>query len=82
MPTTLYVWDVENDSLIEELDGSGNSIVTYTQTPNQFGGTISEDRGGSTSYYHYDGLGSTLAQVPQLPLRKNFFLSLVVHDST
>jgi RHS repeat-associated protein len=41
--------------VIEERDSSDNLQVAYTYGDD----LISQDRGGSVSYYHYDGLGST-----------------------
>ncbi len=61
MTKTYYVWDEENDSLMEEIDENGNVIVSYTNEPGQFGKVISQERNGVTSYYHYDGQGSTVA---------------------
>ena len=61
MSTTYYVWDEENDSLLEEIDENGNVIVSYTNEPGPFGKVISQERNGVTSYYHYDGQGNTVA---------------------
>ena len=61
MSAVNYVWDEENDSLLEEVDDNGNVIVSYTNEPGPFGKVISQERNGVTSYYHYDGQGSTLA---------------------
>jgi RHS repeat-associated protein len=57
--TTNYTWNPLTDSVIEESDGSGNSLCTYTNEPTQFGPLVSENRGGTTSYYHADAIGST-----------------------
>ena len=56
-----YIWDEENDSLLEEVDDDGNVIASYTNEPGPFGKVISQERNGVTSYYHYDGQGSTVA---------------------
>ena len=61
MTKTYYVWDEENDSLLEEIDENGNVIVSYTNEPGPFGKVILQERDGVTSYYHYDGQGSTVA---------------------
>ena len=61
MSKTYYVWDEENDSLLEEIDENGNVIVSYTNEPGPFGKVISQERDGVTSYYHYDGQGNTVA---------------------
>ena len=31
-----YIWDEENDSLLEEIDENGNVIVSYTNEPGPF----------------------------------------------
>lgn len=41
--------------VLEERDGSGGLLTHYIYGDN----LISQQRGGNTSYYHYDGLGST-----------------------
>ncbi len=37
-----YIWDEENDSLLEEVDDDGNVIVSYTNEPGPFGKVISQ----------------------------------------
>jgi RHS repeat-associated protein len=59
MPTTNFVWDPLNDSYLMETDENGATIVVYVQEPSQYGGLLSEQRGGETRYYHQDHLGST-----------------------
>jgi len=59
MPVTNYIWDSVDDNVIMETDGANNATATYTHEPGIYGGLISQRRGSSTSYYHYDGLGST-----------------------
>jgi RHS repeat-associated protein len=53
--TTNYLYDGANT--IEELDGSSNEVARYSQ-----GATVDEElaqtRGGSTTYYERDGIGS------------------------
>jgi len=45
MPTvTNYHWSTVFDCVKHETDGSGNTIVTYTHEPGQFGPLISENR--------------------------------------
>jgi len=61
MPVTNYIWDVENDSLLMETDENGATTAVYTNEPDEFGSVISQNRAGTTSTYHYDGLGSTRA---------------------
>ena len=43
--------------VLEERDGDGNLLVRYVYGHD----LISQTRGNVTSYYHYDGLGSTRA---------------------
>src|SRR5437868_636792 len=60
MPTiTNYFWNPLTDSVIEETEGLGNPVATYTNKPCNFGPLISENRNGQTSYFHCDALGST-----------------------
>jgi len=44
-----------------ETDGDGNTQVTYTQTPDIYGQIVSQRRDSTTTFYHHDALGSTLA---------------------
>jgi RHS repeat-associated protein len=53
--TTNYLYDGNN--LMEELDGSGNVLARHTQSTN-IDEPLSALRGGTTSYYQADGLGS------------------------
>jgi RHS repeat-associated protein len=52
---TNYVYDGPN--ALEEVDGSGNVLARYTQATN-VDDVLAEVRGGTTSYYEIDGLGS------------------------
>ncbi len=54
---TNYVVDKNraHAQVLEEKDVDGNLIVSYVYGDD----LISQNRGGSVSYYHYDGLGST-----------------------
>jgi RHS repeat-associated protein len=61
MPTTYYEWDELDDNIVAEYDDNGSTIVDYTQEPGIHGRLISEDRGGVSSQYHFDGQGNTLA---------------------
>jgi hypothetical protein len=61
MARTHYVWDPFEDNVIEECDGNGDTLVRYTTEPDLYGNLISQERDGATSYYHFDGQGSTLA---------------------
>jgi RHS repeat-associated protein len=59
MATVNYIWDPLADSYLMETDGSGSTQAVYTVEPDLYGQVISQRRGGTSSYYHYDGLGST-----------------------
>lgn len=59
MPTTHYLWDFANDSYLMEMDGNSDTTAVYTNEPVQYGNLISQQRTGTTSYYHFDGQGST-----------------------
>ena len=61
MGITRYTWDVTTDSVLQESDGSGIVQATYTRRPELYGPLLSQYRSGSTSYYHFDALGSTRA---------------------
>jgi len=56
-----YDWDELEDNIVEEYDDAGAAIANYTTEPDHFGNVISQHRGGQSSFFHYDGLGSTLA---------------------
>jgi RHS repeat-associated protein len=53
--TSIYVYDGPN--LIEEVNSSGAVVARYSQTLN-IDDTLAMLRGGATSYYHADALGS------------------------
>lgn len=53
--TTNYLYDGPN--LLEEVDGSGNVLARYTQGP-EIDSPLAMLRGGATSYYEQDGIGS------------------------
>jgi len=57
--TTTYLVDQNRDyaQVLEERDAAGVLIVAYTYGDD----LLSQHRGGTTRYYHYDGLGSTRA---------------------
>ena len=59
MPVTNYVWDPVDDNVVLETDNTNATTATYTHEPGRYGGLISQRRGATDSYYHYDGLGST-----------------------
>jgi RHS repeat-associated protein len=53
--TTNYVYDGAN--VLEEVDGSGNVLARYVQSP-AVDQPLAEVRGSTTGYYEADGLGS------------------------
>ena len=55
--TTRHVWDGQN--IVLETDGSNITQVVYTLEPTIYGNLISQRRSGVTSFYVFDGLGST-----------------------
>jgi len=57
--TTNFIWDGQD--VLLETDVSNNTQVTYTQTPNLYGNLVSQRRSTTTTFYHHDALGSTLA---------------------
>jgi len=61
MAVTNYFWDMESDNVLMESDEAGVTTAVYTHEPGQYGKLISQYRGGETSFYHFDGQGSTRA---------------------
>src|SRR5258708_1236708 len=57
MPTTKYIWDDEN--VLAEADASDTINVVYTNEPQEYGNLVSTRISGTTSYHHFDALGST-----------------------
>jgi len=57
--TTNFIWDGQD--VLLETDVSNDTQVTYTQTPAMYGDIVSQRRSTTTSFYHHDALGSTLA---------------------
>jgi hypothetical protein len=57
MGTRYFHWDVVDDCVMHETDSSGSTIVTYTHEPGRFGPLLSENRGGTNYYNHYDVWG-------------------------
>ena len=56
---TRYLWDPVEDNIVKELDDAGNTTANYTTEPYLYGDLISQRRAGQSSFYHYDGQGST-----------------------
>lgn len=57
MPTTNYIWDEQN--YLAETDENNVVQTVYTNEPQQYGNLISSRISGTTSYHHFDALGST-----------------------
>src|SRR5579872_4078014 len=58
MPTTTnYIWDDEN--YLAESDATNTINVVYTNEPRPYGNLVSSRISGTTSYHHFDALGST-----------------------
>ena len=56
--TTNHVWDGQN--ILLETDASSIIQVVYSLQPELYGNLISQRRSGATSFYLFDGLGSTV----------------------
>jgi RHS repeat-associated protein len=65
MPVTNYIWDDEIDAVLMETDEAGATTAVYENEPVPYGRLLSQHRGSQTSYYHFDGLGSTRALTNQ-----------------
>ena len=61
MAVTNYFWDMESNNVLMESDEVGVTTAVYTHEPDQYGKLISQYRDGETSFYHFDGQGSTRA---------------------
>src|SRR5260221_14508213 len=57
MPTTNYIWDEQN--YLAETDENNVVQTVYTNEPEQYGNLVSTRISGTTSYHHFDALGST-----------------------
>ena len=56
---TRYLWDPVEDNIVKEFDDAGATVAIYTTEPYLYGDVISQRRGAQSSFYHYDGQGST-----------------------
>jgi YD repeat-containing protein len=54
--TSIYAYD--GDNLVEETNAAGTAIARYAQSTDSIDEPLAMLRGGGTSYYHADGLGS------------------------
>lgn len=59
MVATNYACNPIFDCITEETNDAGAIVAEYTQEPQLYGGLISQHRGGATSIYHYDAIGTT-----------------------
>ena len=55
--TTKHVWD--GQKILLETDGGNTIQVVYTLQPERYGDLLSQRRSGTTSFYIFNGLGST-----------------------
>jgi len=56
-----YLWNPLNDNIVREFDDARAVVAEYTTEPEQFGNVVSQRRDGEDDYFHFDGVGSTLA---------------------
>lgn len=54
-----FLWDPVEDNIVKEIDDSGTPVADYTTEPYLYGDLISQHRDSQSSFYHYDGQGST-----------------------
>jgi RHS repeat-associated protein len=57
MPTTNYIWDEQN--YLAETDENNVVQTVYTNEPQQYGNLVSSRISGTTTYHHFDAIGST-----------------------
>jgi RHS repeat-associated protein len=56
-----FIYDFEK--ILQETDGTNTTQKEYTSTENVYGDLLSDYTGGASTYYEFDGLGSTDALV-------------------
>jgi RHS repeat-associated protein len=56
-----FIYDFEK--VLQETDGTNTTQKEYTSTEEQYGDLLSDFTGGASTYYEFDGLGSTDALV-------------------
>jgi RHS repeat-associated protein len=56
---TTYLWD--GQQIVLELDKNDNTTVRYTQAPRGYGDLVSQRRSSTTSFFHFDAIGTTRA---------------------
>ena len=59
MPTTNYIWDELNDSVLMTRDSNDHTTIVYTNKPGQFAALTSEREGSQSQGYSFDTDGST-----------------------
>ncbi len=59
MPVTNFIWDRVSDNVRMEVDGTGAITAEYANEPGKFGELISQRRGSTNSFYHFDVHDST-----------------------
>lgn len=67
--TSKFVWDVEN-ILLETNSGDVTQVI-YTLEPVIYGNLVSQHRGATTTFFHFDALGSTDRLTTSSPLKKS-----------
>ena len=60
-----YLWNPLNDNIVREFDDGGAAVAQYTTEPDEFGNVVSQRRDAEDGYFHYDGVGSTIAVTNQ-----------------
>ena len=65
MTAVNYLWNPLNDNIVREFDDAGATVAEYTTESDEFGNVISQRRDGEDGYFHFDGVGSTLAVTNQ-----------------
>lgn len=61
MAKTKFKWHPLDDNVLIEKDENGQTTATYSHEPGLYGGLISQRRQSQSSFYHFDGQGSTRA---------------------
>lgn len=84
--TTKEIWDSEN--VLEETDGSDATQAVYTLGLAMYGDVLSQRRGGTTQFFHFDAMGSTnqlsniSAMVTDSYLYKAFGITVISSGTT
>ncbi len=55
--TKKFVWDDQN--YLSETDAANDTQVVYTNEPARYGNLVSQRRGSTTNWFHFDAIGST-----------------------